>query len=67
MPDLVISLTANQAQRLGAALGASTIADAVVAVKKILKEEVKKYEAREASNAAFDSARDKVDADFGGF
>jgi hypothetical protein len=67
MPDMVISLTANQAQRLGAALGVSTLAEATTKVKAILKDKVKEYESQVDSNAAYDAARVKVETDFAGF
>lgn len=67
MPDLTISLTAQQAQRVAAALGVSTQADVVRAVKEWLKNRVQKFEARESSSAATYAANVKVDQDFAGF
>lgn len=67
MPDLTISLTANQAQRVAAALGVSTNAEAVAKVKALLKEKVKDHEAQQATNSAHITARAQVDTDFAGF
>jgi hypothetical protein len=67
MPDPTITLTANQAQRLAAALHVSTLAEATAAVKALLKERVKKHEAMVDSNAAYDAANLKADTDFAGF
>ncbi len=67
MPDMTISFTNAQAQRLGAALGVSTLAEATTKVKALLKEKVKAYESQVDSNAAHDAALVKVDTDFAGF
>jgi hypothetical protein len=67
MPDMTISFTAQQAQRLAAAPNVSTLAEATVAVKAILKERVKKFEASRDSNTAYDAANLKADTDFAGF
>lgn len=64
---MVISLTANQAQRLGAALNAANLTEATTAVKAILKERVKQHEAKVSSNTAYDVALAQVDTDFAGF
>ena len=67
MPDLTITLTNAQAQRVAAALGVSSVPEATAVLKSILKDKVKAYEAQQASNTAFDAAGAKVDTDFGGF
>lgn len=67
MPDLTISLTNNQAQRLAAALGASSNAEATQAVKALLKERVKAYEVSQSSQTAGLNAQTQVDTDFAGF
>lgn len=67
MPDITITLTVNQAQRIAAALGVSTNAEATTAIKAILKERVKKYEAQVAGNSANDAAIAQVNTDFAGF
>lgn len=67
MPTLSIDLTNAQAQRVAAALGTTTNAEALAAIKALIKDRVKNYEAKQDSLAAFDAALAKVDTDFTGF
>ena len=67
MPTISIDLTPNQAQRLSAALGASSNAEAIAAIKALLKQRVKDFESRNDSDTAFEAAKAKVDTEFGGF
>lgn len=74
MPDITITVTLNQAQRIAAAFGPIPPASGmtpqewvVFNTKTYYKERVKAYEGQVSSNAAFDAARTQVDTDFGGF
>jgi hypothetical protein len=72
MPDIVISVTANQAQRIAAAFGPPsgglTPEEWVVKqTKAFYKDRVMVAESRVASNAAHDAAVAQALADFGGF
>ena len=72
MPDITISVTASQAQRIAAAFGPKpaelTQEEWVVKhMKNWLKARVKGAEAETASNAAHDAAMTQVETDFGGF
>ena len=72
MPDITISVTANQAQRIAASFGpppdGMSEAEWVVKnTKRYYKEQVKAAESGSASNAAHDAAVGQVNTDFGGF
>lgn len=72
MPDITITVTANQAQRIAAAFGqppngVTQQQWVVQQLKAIVKEKVKAEESRLAANTAFDAANAQVDTDFGGF
>jgi len=72
MPDIVISVTANQAQRISAAFGPTPngMTDSewvVLNTKTYYKMRVKGKESEGASNAAHDAAVAQVNQDFGGF
>lgn len=76
MPDITITVTNAQAQRLATAMiarygappeGVTNQQYVVQRTKALLKEIVKGYEAEASSNAAFDATRTQVDTDFTGF
>jgi hypothetical protein len=72
MPDITITVTAGQAQRIAAAFGPKPIELTqeqwvVKNTKAFYKERVRAAESQSAANVAFDTARDQVDTDFGGF
>lgn len=67
MPDLTITLTNAQAQRVATALGVSSNVEAVAAIKAILKERVKALEALQSREAAIEAAKARVDVEFPGF
>ena len=72
MPDITISLTVNQAQRVAAAFGPKpaelTQEEWVVKnTKRLWKDRVKAAESSGAANASFDAAVAQAEADFGGF
>ena len=72
MPDITITVTANQAQRIAAAFGPPpdgvTPSEWVVQnTKKFYKSVVQGFEAQAQSNTAYDAARAQVNVDFGGF
>lgn len=72
MPDITISVTANQAQRIAAAFGPKpaelTQEEWVVKnTKAFYKERVKAAESQAAGNVAFDAAVAQANTDFGGF
>jgi hypothetical protein len=72
MPDITISVTASQAQRIAAALGPKpaelTQEEWVVKhLKNWIKSRVKVAEAEAASNTAHDVAMAQAETDFGGF
>lgn len=72
MPDITITVTADQASRIAAAFGpkpaALTQAEWVVKkTKEFYKERVRTAESSGAANTAFDAAVAQAEADFGGF
>jgi len=72
MPDITITVTVNQAQRIAAAFGQAPSGmsqqDWVVQnTKRYYKDVVQGFESKVQSNAAYDAARAQVDTDFGGF
>lgn len=72
MPDITITVTANQAQRISAAFGpppaGMTQLEWVILNTKLLwKGKVRENEVRAASNIAYDAAMSLVETDFGGF
>lgn len=72
MPDITITVTLNQAQRLAASFGPtpSGMTDqewVIQNTRKLWKQSVKTAEAKVASNSAFDAASAQVDTDFPGF
>lgn len=72
MPDITITVTAGQAQRIAAAFGPKpaelTQEEWVVKnTKAFYKEMVRKAESQAAGNVAFDAALAQVNSDFGGF
>ena len=72
MPDITITLTVNQAQRVASSFGPKpaelTQEEWVIKnTKAFYKERVKQAEFSGASNTAYDAAIVQVNSDFGGF
>ena len=72
MPDITITVTNAQAQRIAAAFGpppeGMTLQELVTQrTKAFWKEQVRRYESAQASNIAFEAAATKVETDFTGF
>jgi hypothetical protein len=74
MPDITITVTVNQAQRIAAAFGpqpeGSNLTQqqwVIQNTKAFWKEKVKQAEQIAATNAAFDAAAVQVSTDFPGF
>jgi len=72
MPDITISLTLNQAQRVSASFGpkpAELTHEEWIAknTKAFYKERVRQAEASGAANAAHDAAYAQINTDFSGF
>ncbi len=72
MPDITITVTVNQAQRISAAFGPTPVGMTesewvVKNTKRLWKDRVKAAESSGAANTAFDAAVAQAEADFGGF
>jgi len=72
MPDITITVSVNQAQRISAAFGPTpngmTESEWVVKnTKQFYKERVRSAEAQLSSNTAHDAAIAQVNSDFNGF